>query len=464
MANSVIVLEQYHAVVPTPETTVVDEMSLPLTFFDTVWINLSPVVERLLFYELPLSHSQFVDSYIPELKDSLSFTLKDFLPLAGNFIYTSDFRNPEIRYRNGDGVSTIFAESFQNNFKYLTANYPRNCHEFYPLIPQIIPKPLSETGPKVSPVLALQVTLFPGAGICLGITNHHVVGDASSIFRFMKTWALRSKHGGEGEEEDASQLLFDKSVIKDPKGLASLLLNQWRSLNLDGNILPPTEKNKIRQTFVLLQKDIQKLKSLVRMKRPTVKHLSTFTVTCAYVWTCLAKYGRPELPDFLAFPVDCRGRVNPPIPVNYFGNCLTFCFIRPNSDQELVGDEAFYTLVDKIGERIHQKLRDKDKVLEDTETWIPTATKIDLRRTISVAGSPKYNYYDLDFGWGKPIKFECTSIDQTGAISFSGCRDSEEAGIELGLSYSREKIEAFARAFNDGLAALNSLEPSVQQS
>lgn len=467
MANPVNVIEQYYAVVPTPETAVTDEMSsisVPLTFFDILWIILSPV-ERLVFYELPLSHSQFVERYIPKLKDSLSSTLKHFPPITitGNFIYPSDLTiNPEIRYSKGDAVSIIFAESCQNNFKYLISNYPRNCHAFYPLIPQLISS--ANTG---LPVLALQVTLFPGAGICVGITNHHVVGDASSIFRFMKTWALKSKYGGEkvADVSFPSPPSFDRSVIKDPKGLASLFLKQMKSLNrLNGKgTLPPSDEKykKLRQTFVLVEKDIHKLKNIVRTKRPTIKHLSAFTITCAYVWTCLEKYYPPEESESFMLPVDCRGRVNPPIPENYFGNCLTFCLIHANP-QELVGvgEDEFSNLVEKFGEILQDKLGNKDEVLADAETWITTVSKIDPKRTRSVAGSPKFNYYDLDFGWGKPIKFECTSIDQTGAISLSGCRDSGEEGgngIEVGMSLVGEKLDAFASAFNEGLAALNSV-------
>ncbi|KAJ0030102.1 hypothetical protein Pint_14405 [Pistacia integerrima] len=39
------------------------------------------------------------------------------------------------------------------------------------------------------PLLALQVTYFKGAGVCVGVGWNHVLGDGISAFNFIKLWA-----------------------------------------------------------------------------------------------------------------------------------------------------------------------------------------------------------------------------------------------------------------------------------
>ena len=71
-----------------------------------------------------------------------------------------------------------------------------------------------------------------------------------------------------------------------------------------------------------------------------------------------------------------------------------------------------------------------------------------------MAGSPRFNYYDLDVGWGKPIRFEFVSSDtDTGGISLVGGGEPD-GGVEVGLSLLKPKMNAFTSIFNDGLDAL----------
>ncbi|KAL3624762.1 hypothetical protein CASFOL_031430 [Castilleja foliolosa] len=74
--------------VSSPSGTVADQ-SLPLTFFDIVWLHFHPC-GRLFFHEFPCSKPFFLDTLVPKLKHSLSQTLKHYFPLAGNLVYPLD--------------------------------------------------------------------------------------------------------------------------------------------------------------------------------------------------------------------------------------------------------------------------------------------------------------------------------------------------------------------------------------
>lgn len=100
------------------------ELSLPLTFFDLLWFKFHHS-ERIFFYSLHHLHSHhnptsfFFDALIPKLKHSLSLTLQQFIPLAGNIVWPSNSQKPFLHYTPGDGVSLVIAE-FDADFDHLS--------------------------------------------------------------------------------------------------------------------------------------------------------------------------------------------------------------------------------------------------------------------------------------------------------------------------------------------------------
>ncbi|KAG8372545.1 hypothetical protein BUALT_Bualt12G0077200 [Buddleja alternifolia] len=433
------------------------ELSLPLTFFDMFWLDFHPI-QRLLFYEFPCSESHFIHTIIPNIKTSVARALQHFLPLAGNFIYPSGLQMPQIQFNNGDSVSVVFAES-DDDFSYLTANHARDARKFYPYLPELSPI-INLSSCRLIPILAVQVTLFPNIGVSIGLTNHHVVGDASSTVSFLKSWAEICKLGGGVECLDSKFLpLYDRCLIKDPNGdIAKKYWNQLRKdVSYDSNHQNDHE-NKFRATFVMKEANIQKLKNLVaNSEEPnnSCHHISTFTVTSAYVWTCLAKssasIGEDDGMEYFIFAADFRARMNPPLPANYFGNCVGPFFAKlPRS--RLIEKDGFAVTVKLIGEVIYRGLyQNKEEVLKDVEDWPSQLGAVEWDRTLGMAGSPRFDVYDADFGWGKPKKFESISIDHDGCMSLCKSRDSEK-DLEIGLSLPKIKMNAFATIFRDGLA------------
>ncbi|KAL3829590.1 hypothetical protein ACJIZ3_018392 [Penstemon smallii] len=262
-------------VAPPAHGVAATEQSLPLTFFDIGWLHFHPI-QRLLFYQFPCSKTHFLKTIVPHLKNSLSQTLNHFIPLAGNLIFPPNSKIPEFQYIPGDSVSVTVAESSNeaSDFNYLTSNQPRVADEFYAFVPDL-PEPIiePESGSKRVPLFAVQITLFPDTGISIGFINHHAIGDASSIVRFIKAWSSIAKLGVE-----INELLlpfYDRSVIKDPSGIVNIHWNQMRNFKLESSPLNfPT--NKVRATYILRREDIQHLKNIVRARKPDLIHLTGF--------------------------------------------------------------------------------------------------------------------------------------------------------------------------------------------
>ena len=120
---------------PEPSRAAAVPSSLPLTFFDLLWLRFHPI-QRLFFYELPSNDISFIDEIVPKLKTSLSLTLRHYLPLAGNIVWLPQSEVPTIEFVDGDGVSMTVAESGADFYE-LSGNGFREVSEFHPLVPQL---------------------------------------------------------------------------------------------------------------------------------------------------------------------------------------------------------------------------------------------------------------------------------------------------------------------------------------
>ncbi|KAM3712679.1 hypothetical protein ACB098_01G201200 [Castanea mollissima] len=446
--NSVNILEVCR-VNPLPSSLAsVTPSSLPLTFFDILWLRFPPV-ERVFFYETPPTKETFLNSIVPKLKHSLSLALQNSLPLAGNIIWPPESHKPIISYKEGDAVSLTVAES-NANFYHLSGNNFVEAVEYHPLVPDLA------TSHEHAPVLALQVTTLSNCGFCIGITAHHTVLDSKSLTMFRKLWARLCKLGGNALSL-VPELIpsFDRMVVKDQAGIEAIYLNQL--LNLDGpqnkslkvweQKTPP---NVVRGTFELTRTKLEKLRRLMTSilgennnQEQPVHYISKLTLTCAYTWVCLAKAERQN----------ARPRLEPPMPDNYFGNCLTGCAAIAERN-DLLGEKGVAVAVKAISEAI----RSLDYgVLKGAENWLSLLLNV-KKDNISdgvprIAGSPRFELYNTVFGWGKPVKVELIFIDKTGGICVSDSRDGT-GGIEIGLFLKKREMEVFASVFAKGLEVL----------
>ncbi|KAK9284510.1 hypothetical protein L1049_023684 [Liquidambar formosana] len=456
---TVKVLEDCH-VSPPPNS--VPPTSLPLTFFDILWFLCHPV-KRVFFYEYPYPTLHFTNTILPWLKQSLSLTLQHFFPLAATLRCPSYPDKPYIQYTDGDSVPLTIAES-TGNFIHLFSNYPRDVREFHKFVPQL---PMAfvwiDTDVEQIPLLALQVTIFPNSGICIGVTFSHVVADGKTFHHFMKSWASIFRSQGDLSCIDKSLPFYNRSaVVKDSEGLEALFLKEWwtwTSFWKEGTPISLPEDHKLRATFVLGRYDIERLKQWISTEcenhsesRPL--HMSTFVVTCAFIWFCMTKSQdsvmckNKSLDDdnlhHFVFLADCRNRHGISVPTTYFGNCLAACFLTAKK-AELVGENGVVVAAKAIGSKVKEL---ESGVLIGAHKWMSKWKELkEVGNFLVVAGSPKLSVYNTDFGWGRPKKSEVVHVDLSGTISITESRD-EEGGIEVGLALSRIEMEAFMSSFH----------------
>ncbi|KAK1412387.1 hypothetical protein QVD17_33598 [Tagetes erecta] len=457
--NHVTVLEKCR-ISPPPNT--VGQKSLPLTFFDIVWLLFHPI-QQLFFYNFPHPKSHFIATIIPKLKHSLSKTLQHFFPFAGNLlVFPSSSKKPEIRHVDGDSLPLIFAEC-DLDFNHLKGNHPRDCNLFHPLVPRL-ENAFKETDDIVKiPVFAIQVTIFPNSGFTIGLTNHHSLCDARTRYHFLMAWTSIARHGTDDLFLSNDQLhpFYDR-VIQYPTSLDDMILSLPPIQTIDESYRVPElvqHTDRVRATLVLTRTEINSLKKCVLVQVPSLEYVSSFVVGCGFVWSCIAKSrvevegkeGEYEVEQF-GCAVDWGARLNPPLPPTYFGNCLG-PIVATTKTTLIIGDKGFPAAVELFATAIREGVNCKEGVFKDAEEWLERVLQ-DVP-TMTVAGTPKQNVYEVDFGWGKPEKYESISIE-FGSISVNAGKESSE-GLEIGLWLPAKQMDAFISISKNELENMHSV-------
>ncbi|BFG26536.1 hypothetical protein CerSpe_128100 [Prunus speciosa] len=447
----------------SPDSASPDDQSLPLTFFDLLWLRFPPI-QRVFFYEISSFNTPlFFDSILPKLKASLSLTLQHFLPLAGNLTWPQDSQKPFLSYVKGDTLSLTIAESDADFYHLVsTNNFNIEAKEYHPLIPQLA------VSHDQAAVMALQITIFPHCGFSIGSAVHHAALDGKTSTSFLKLWAYLCKHGGLSSSllPEPPKPCYDRRAVKDPAGIEPIYLKEWLNAGGPNNTslmslgVKEFPLDSIRGTFEFTRAKIEALRQSVmammakkKQQDHSVLHLSTFSLTCAYTWVCLVKAEEIKAEKILlVFSADCRSRLDPSLPANYFGNCIAGRGVVAET-KGLLGEDGLFVALNAISESI--KCLDKT-FLDGAETWVSRMLNAlqTTDRVHSIAGSHTFGIYEAtDFGWGRPTKIDFVSIDRTGAISFSDSKNGA-GGVEVGLVLKKHYMEAFASLFARGLEDL----------
>ncbi|XP_058736449.1 phenolic glucoside malonyltransferase 1-like [Vicia villosa] len=463
--NNIKIHEHFKVVPPSSSTQTTT--TIPLTYFDIFWLRFHPV-ERVFFYTLPNSQSHpssFFQKLVPILKSSLSLTLQHFPPLAGKIIWPSDSSKPFIKFNpdEDDGVSLLIAES-DLNFNNLVENSPQEASLSRSLIPYL------ESTESFASVVSIQITLFPNNGFSIGISTHHAVLDGKSSTMFIKAWAYLCKKIIETEDESPTLLpdlepLFNREIIKDPNQLAAKFTEHMNEMatkmfpnekpnHRNLKILPfePKLEDSLRATFKLTRDDLDIIKQRVLSKweifetnASKPQTLSSFILTCCYSLVCIAKAiheVEKEKEKFgFIFSVDCRARLEPPIPSNYFGNCV-WGIIIDSQPLDFIKEDGDFLVAKCMHERI--KMINKN-MFGKFGPMMNQGIEV-----IALAGSNRFGVYEIDFGWGRPEKVEIVSIDRGLTIGLAESRDGN-GGVEVGVVLKKDVMDHFRDLFVEGL-------------
>ncbi|OIV96750.1 hypothetical protein TanjilG_11746 [Lupinus angustifolius] len=466
--NMVKIIEQSQLAPPHDS---VPSTNLPLTYLDIPWFYCHPI-KRIFFYEFPLPTQHFMQQTLPILKHSLSLTLKHFFPFVSKLIVPPQPSIPYIRYINGDSLPFTVAES-DANFKVLISDSPQDVRVLHPFVPSMPSHIVEEDGTRVFPLMAIQVTVIADSGFSICLTFNHLAADGKSLHHFLKFWASVCKAKGDLASIESSLPLpfHDRDKVKDPKGLKLIYLNELRdpiSKEMEfAGLVRDVSSNKVRATLILTRDQIEKLKKWVSIKctttynSRTLLHISTFVVTCSLMWASMIKSEESKGNNncvtkdydelcYLILLADCRNIPELSLPSTYFGNCLATGIVAIKRGI-IVGENGIIEIANAV-EREVRDLKSESDVKKKFDTLMSDYKELGKgeKSKLVIAGSPKLNVYDTDFGWGRPKKSESVHIESSGSISLSDCKE-KGSGIEVGLALERIQMNNFTNILEEFL-------------
>ncbi|KAG0546532.1 hypothetical protein BDA96_01G002400 [Sorghum bicolor] len=388
--------------------------------------------------------------------------------MAGHVVMpTPTERRHQLSYRPGDAVPFTTAE-YDVDIDHLIADddsAPVQVAALAPLVPHL---------PKGRAVLAVQATLLLGGrGLAVGVTVHHTTCDGAGSTHFLHTWAAAAAGAGHRQlpPPQAQPPVIDRELIPDPRGLYDMYLRSMPPVVSQdgfefvlGKYQDPGE-DKALATFTLSQQLLQSIKSAVadeaaRRGMVTPPRCSSILATYGFIWSCYsqvrrAKTSKSNNTSYFLFSVDQRSRLKPPVPDKYFGNCCCPAIARAPTDEVAAGGMVgLFAACAAVAAAVEEEVREGAQ--ERWDACVARVKEAVANGTLSVAGSPRFRVYDLDFGFGPPAKVDMVSVAKTGAISVADARPGGGGGVEVGISLpaATGDMDRFRQTVAQGMAWL----------
>ncbi|RZC90119.1 hypothetical protein C5167_044745 [Papaver somniferum] len=394
-----------------------------LTPWDLSFLSAHYMHFGLLFSKRPPSsaagdHRNLVSmtDVIDQLKHSLSRTLAHFYPLSGRLVTNKQDDPPSycvsLDCKSDQGVEFIHASAALVTLNdILSPIYiPPFIKSFFAAYDSGDMTTINHDGHTV-PLLGVQVTELVD-GIFVSASFNHVVGDGNSFWHFFNSWAEISRTGMRNEVNCISRPpIIDRWFLKksqeevgdDDDDIINLPFSHHDEFI--GRYPPLSDL--VERIFHFSAESLSRLKAQANSEHHRPHEVSSFQALVALVWRSItrARCLHPEQETTCKLAIDDRWRLNPPLSKEYFGCYIDILTTAKTKTRELLNHDlgwAGWTLHKAVVGRTDQNVR---KWLSD---WIKEPKIFQTRPNndqacILVGGSPRFDTYGCDFGWGKPL-------------------------------------------------------------
>ncbi|KAI9079502.1 hypothetical protein K1719_038584 [Acacia pycnantha] len=373
------------------------------------------------------------DTVIQHLKASLSSTLGFFPQLAGRLtvVEHDDDTSSVFIHCNNSGALFIHAvaEGLTISDILLPVYLPPIVRSFFPLT-----EAKSYQGTH-KPLLAVQVTELED-GIFIGCSVNHTVADGKSMLHFVTSWSEISRGVG--------------MLSKPPT------LERWF---LDGTDRPtrirfPKEKVSNNSQLLLQERvfhfskeKIAKLKAKANAMVFSNYKISSLQALMAHLWRSIIRNQAHKEEVKFVMVIDFRPRMNPPLPRNYFGNALEDAVVIMNVE-ELLNQEGLGKAALEMNKAVASYTH--EKIVSHMKSWLEDPKLLTVSEmfadVVDMGGSPTFNVYGVDFGWGKPVAVRSGPGDKSHGtvIVFAG---PEEGDIYAEVNLPYKTLEAMGKDY-----------------
>ncbi|EOA24054.1 hypothetical protein CARUB_v10017273mg [Capsella rubella] len=331
---------------------------------------------------------------IPRLKASLVTALKIYFPLAGRLVKVNNHQDKTLSLYidcDGSGAKFVHAKAKSvavNDVLQSYGSVPDFISQFFPANDVV-----SRDALVSEPLLAIQVTEMKD-GVFISFGYNHLVADGSSFWSFFHTW---------------SKICLNGSV----SNIKPLVLKDWFLDTIDYPVhipvsemetQPHCENSTKERIFHFSVKKISDLKAKANYEIGTMfPKISSLQAVMAYLWLPIISHSglnREEVTQ-CKLAADMRQRLNPSLKKECFGNVIDVL-------EALLLDHGLGWTALQISQTVRSKTDESYKTYANNWTRDVIIPKLGVRSRLAdhsliVASSPRFDVYDNDFGWGKPI-------------------------------------------------------------
>lgn len=291
-----------------------------------------------------------------------------------------------------------------------------------------------------------QLSHFDCGGIAISVCLSHKVGDAESVYRFLKDWAALTRRDDDSNNIVLSPYFVQDYILPSPPD--------------QGPLVSPVSKKKkecVEKTFDFTPAKLNALKASVNKSEEILQYPPTRSeVVNALVYKCAANAASSSLSDRSSPPahqlvqyMNIRESISPPLPPTSIGNMLTV-FSTPIHRG---GDLTIAKVIANI-----RKSRDDDNNNNNNNTrnkdqhneWVSeilhayrTGKGTFQQRSCDVYISTslcKYPFQEIDFGWGKPSR---TRLGGHSISKYFVLMNTNDGGIHVSIHLTEKDMAVF---------------------
>ncbi|KAK4279009.1 hypothetical protein QN277_016775 [Acacia crassicarpa] len=379
------------------------------------------------------------DTVIQHLKASISSTLDYFPQLAGRLAvieHDDDGTYSVFIHCNNAGALFIHATAEGLTISdILRPDYlPPIVWSFYPLTDaknyECMQKPL----------LAVKVTELVD-GMFIGVTINHALGDRKSIMHFLTCWSEIARGVGLLSKPPTLQRWFPGGTER-PMRIRIPKDNEKEKERLKSPLPPPQER-----VFHFSKEKIAELKAKANATLSSNYKISSPQALMAHLWRAIVRNQGIDPKEEVNFKlvVDIRPRLNPPLPPHYFGNALDDGTVRMTAG-ELLHQEGLGKAASEMNKVVASFT--EETIGSHLKSWLEDRRLLTISEmfgdAVDMDGSPTFNVYGVDLGWGKPVAVRSGPGDKSnGTITVFAGPEKGDVYAEVNLPY--EIMEAMGR-------------------
>lgn len=255
----------------------------------------------------------------------------------------------------------------------------------------------------------------------IGISATHKIFDASSVFTFLTDWSALARQ--DNPNFALTQLVPIATLVRHVPDAEAVISREPCRTNI----------------YVFNSSGIGNLK--IKGSSEKIPIPSRVEVVTSILWKCLT--ANSKRPSLLTHTVNLRKRVDPPMHAHHIRNFAWLLLASKHESEEDIASmvvsirKGLFELDNNYVKRLKgdKAVETTLELLRDGLSLLSGIKDVDFYRFTSWCG---YTFYDVHFGWGKPILFGTIKAKVKNATILL---DPKDGGVEAWVTLSEEDMK-----------------------